>query len=59
MTLTSKSLSVGGAMEAMSDEDLVFIAATNFSLLEVMCNIWSLEIQLEKEGKLENFDFEE
>lgn len=59
MTLTSKSLSVGGAMKAMSDEDLVFIAATNFSLLEVMCNIWSLEIQLEKEGKLENFDFEE
>lgn len=44
-------------MESMTDEDLVFIATYNFPLLEIMCEAWSLEFQLEKEGKLENFDF--
>lgn len=44
-------------MESMTDEDLVFIATYNFPLLEIMCEAWSLELQLKKEGKLENFDF--
>lgn len=59
MTLPSKNTTISAAMETMSEEDLVFIATYNFSLLEVMCNAWSLEIQLEKESKLENFDLEE
>lgn len=57
MSLSSKYLTVGGAMESMTDEDLVFIATYNFPLLEIMCEAWSLELQLKKEGKLENFDF--
>ena len=54
--MTSK-FNISEAMEVMSDEDLIFIAATNPRLLKNLCIFWSLELQLRKEKfKTQNFE---
>jgi len=52
MPKNTEPLTIGEAMGTMSDKDLVFIAAYNPQVFKTMCNMWSLEIELEKEGKL-------
>jgi hypothetical protein len=56
LNMTSK-FNISEAMEVMSDEDLIFIAATNPRLLKNLCIFWSLELQLRKEKfKTQNFE---
>lgn len=60
-TMASKKIkslsSVNEVMETASEEELVFIASTNPTLLHNLCALWSLEIQLKEEGKsFKNFD---
>ena len=43
---------VSEAMETISDRDLAFIAAYNPKAMHSLCTMWSLEFQLQKEGKL-------
>ena len=42
---------VSSAMETMSDKDLAFIAAYNPKAMHSLCTMWTLELQLKKEGK--------
>jgi len=45
-------MTISEAMKTMSDKDLAFIAAYNPMVFKTMCSMWSLELELEKEGKL-------
>jgi len=47
-------VTIGEAMETMSDKDLAFIAAYNPQAFHAMCYMWSLELELQKEGKFSN-----
>ena len=49
-------ITISEAMETMSDKDLAFIATYNPPAFKTMCSMWSLEIELEKEGKLNRID---
>ena len=48
--LDIKEYTIGEAMEIIPEEDLIFIAAYNPQSFQSMCMMWSLEIQLQKEG---------
>jgi len=52
MTEGLESITVGEAMETMSEQDLAFIAAYNPKAFKTMCTMWSLELELQREGKL-------
>lgn len=52
MTESTKEYTVSEAMETMSDKDLAFIAAYNPRAMHSLCTMWTLERQLQKEGKL-------
>ena len=45
-------VTISEAMETMSDKDLAFIAAYNPLAMKTMCSMWSLELELAKEGKI-------
>jgi hypothetical protein len=45
-------VTIGEAMETMSDRDLAFIATYNPQAFHAMCYMWSLELELQREGKL-------
>jgi len=49
-------VTISEAMETMSDKDLAFIAAYNPPAFKTMCSMWSLELELAKEGKLNRID---
>jgi len=51
MLENNEPVTVGEAMETMSENDLAFIAAYNPQVFKTMCNMWSLEIELKREGK--------
>ena len=42
---------ISEAMDTMPERDLVFIAAYNPTAFKAMCTMWSLELELQKEGK--------
>ena len=48
MLENNEPVTVGEAMETMSENDLAFIAAYNPQVFKTMCNMWSLEIELKK-----------
>ena len=52
MENSNTHITISEAMETMSDKDLAFIATYNPPAFKIMCSMWSLEIELEKEGKL-------
>ena len=52
MTENFEIQTVSDAMETMSDRDLAFIAAYNPKAMHSLCTMWSLELELKKEGKL-------
>ena len=52
MTENFEIQTVSDAMETMSDKDLAFIAAYNPRAMHSLCTMWTLELQLKKEGKL-------
>jgi hypothetical protein len=53
ITMTeSTEYTISDAMETMSDQDLAFIAAYNPRAMHSLCTMWSIELQLQKEGKL-------
>lgn len=52
MENTEDYITISEAMKTMSDKDLAFIAAYNPTAFKTMCSMWSLELELEKEGKL-------
>ena len=47
----SNTYTISEAMNTMTNEDRVFIATYNPSALKDLCCMWSLELQLEHEGK--------
>ena len=49
-------VTISEAMETMSDKDLAFIAAYNPLAMKTMCSMWSLELELAKEGKIPQLD---
>ena len=42
---------ISEAMDAIPEKDLVFIATYNPLAFKSMCVMWSLELELQKEGK--------
>lgn len=48
---TEDYITISEAMKTISDKDLAFIAAYNPVAFKTMCSMWSLELELEKEGK--------
>jgi hypothetical protein len=52
MTESFEIQTVSEAMEAIPDKDLAFIAAYNPKAMHSLCTMWTLEIELKKEGKL-------
>jgi len=48
----STEITISEAMKTMSDKDLAFIAAYNPLAFKAMCCMWSLELELQREGKL-------
>ena len=51
MTESFKEYTISEAMDTIPEKDLVFIAAYNPLAFKSMCVMWSLELELEKEGK--------
>ena len=49
--IESTEHTVSEAMETMSDKDLAFIAAYNPRAMHSLCTMWTLELQMQKEGK--------
>ena len=49
--MESDNFTISEAMETMSDKDLAFIAAYNPMAFKTMCAMWSVELELEREGK--------
>ena len=46
-----KEYTISEAMDTIPEKDLVFIAAYNPLAFKSMCIMWSLELELQKEGK--------
>ena len=51
MTESTKEYTISEAMDTIPEKDLVFIAAYNPLAFKSMCVMWSLELELQKEGK--------
>ena len=51
MTESTKEYTISEAMDTIPEKDLVFIAAYNPLAFKSMCIMWSLELELQKEGK--------
>ena len=49
-----EGFTVSEVMEDISDNDLSFIASYSPAVMHNLCLMWSLELQLDKEGKLSN-----
>lgn len=49
-----EGFTVSEVMEDISDNDLSFIAFYSPAVMHNLCLMWSLELQLDKEGKLSN-----
>jgi len=52
----SNTYTISEAMNTMTNEDLAFIATYNPSALKDLCCMWSLELELAKEGKIPQLD---
>ena len=46
-----KEYTISEAMDTIPEKDLVFIATYNPLAFKSMCVMWSLELELQKEGK--------
>ena len=51
MILSHKEYTISEAMTTIPEKDLVFIATYNPVAFKSMCIMWSLELELQKEGK--------
>ena len=51
MIQSHKEYTISEAMDTIPEKDLVFIAAYNPLAFKSMCVMWSLELELQKEGK--------
>jgi hypothetical protein len=52
MTESFEIQTISEAMETISDKDLAFIAAYNPKAMHSLCTMWTLELELKREGKL-------
>ena len=55
MIESHKEYTISEAMDTIPERDLVFIATYNPTAFKGMCVMWGLELELQKEGKLEEY----